>query len=474
MTYTALETGGRDGGGKRRPAPDVVVVGGGFAGLSAAVRLADAGRRVLVLEARARLGGRATAFVDRDTGELVDNGQHVMFGCYRETLAFLDLIGARDNVRIQPTLSLPFIAKDGRRSTLTAPAWPPPLHLLGGILRWTALPLRDRLAALRLAAPILRAKREPHRPDHEQAVAPSVREWLLAHGQTPAIIDTLWEPLAVAALNQPIDDAAAPPFVRVLAEMFGRDASAAALVLPTRPLDQMYAEPARAFIEARGGAVRTDALARIILGPDGPAAVEVRTTGRDASAQVVRIPARHVVAAVPWHALRNLLPDPPAVFAPAITAAAAIRSMPIVTVNLWYDRVVMQDPFVGLTGRTIQWIFDKRQVFGEQASHLSLVVSAAESLAPESREALIEIAARDVADALPGAAAARLVRATVVRERQATFSLSPGEPARPSNATVIPGFVLAGDWTDTGLPGTIESAVMSGRAAAGRLLGARG
>jgi hydroxysqualene dehydroxylase len=143
-----------------------------------------------------------------------------------------------------------------------------------------------------------------------------------------------------------------------------------------------------------------------------------------------------------------------------------MRAMPIVTVNLWYDRVVMDEPFVGLSGRIIQWIFDKRRVFGESSSHLSLVVSAAEALAPMSRDDLVAIASREVGEALPPAREAKLVRATVVREKQATFSLSPGQPQRPPNRTPLDGLLLAGDWTDTGLPSTIESAVQSGHAAA--------
>ena len=435
--------------------PFVIVIGAGFAGLSAAALLAERGVRVLVLDARPRLGGRATAFVDRDTGELVDNGQHVMFGCYRETLGFLDRIAAGAHVRTQPTLEIPFVAHDGRRTVLRCPAWlPAPLHLLAGILGWRGLSLADRLSALRLApALIARGSRTP-----DQTVA----QWLRAHGQREGIITALWEPLAVAALNQPIASAAAAPFARVLAEMFGPDRKAASLVLPARPLHEMYAEPARRFIERHGGEVRTGAPARIVANDTGVTGVEVRGE---------RIAASAIIAAVPWHALRTLFTTPPPALDGILAGASAMTSMPIVTVNLWYDRVVMEEAFVGLTGRTVQWVFDKRRVFGEQASHLSVVVSAADSLAPLTRDELVAIAVRDVAASLPGARTATLVRATVVREKQATFSLSPGQPARPSNHTAVPGLVLAGDWTDTGLPGTIESAVLSGHRAARAMLG---
>ena len=147
-------------------------------------------------------------------------------------------------------------------------------------------------------------------------------------------------------------------------------------------------------------------------------------------------------------------------------AASRMAAKPIVTVNLWYDRPVMDDGFVGLPERQMQWVFDKRQAFGERASHLSLVASGADALAGSDTPTLVALAAREVAQAIPGARAATLRRGTVVREKRATFSLAPGEPHRPGVATPIAGLVLAGDWIDTGLPGTIESAALAGHDAA--------
>jgi squalene-associated FAD-dependent desaturase len=443
--------------------PDVVVIGGGFAGLSAAASLTDAGARVLVLDARPQLGGRATAFTDRATGELVDNGQHVMFGCYRETLAFLARVGAMDHVRRERSLSVPFLDRRGRRSVLRCPSLPSPLHLLAGVLAWDALPWRDRLSALRMARPLRKARRElVERGRVTLDGDASVSAWLRAHGQGPMLTEWLWDPLAIAALNQSPDEARAEPFVRVLAEMFGPDADASALVLPTRPLHRMYAEPARELIESKGGAVRTNALARIVADDRRILGVEVRGE---------RIAAASVVAAVPWFGMRTLFGDVvPAPLADLVRGACAMESKAIVTVNLWYDASVMEEPFVGLPGRSMQWVFDKRLAFGGNASHLSLIASGADALASEQSAALVARAAREVEEAIPGARRATLLRGTVVRERQATFSLSPGQPSRPGTATAIKGLVLAGDWIDTGLPGTIESAVVSGHRAASALL----
>ena len=432
----------------------IAVIGAGFAGLSAAAFLAEQGRRVLVLDARPRLGGRATAFADRHTGEIVDNGQHVMFGCYGDTLAFLERVGALDNVRIQDALAIPFLDIDGRRTQLTCPPLPPPLHLLGGVLTWNALSLGDRLSALRLGPALLRARRRA--PDQRAAVE-TVADWLKRHGQRPRLIEWLWEPLAVAALNQSIVEATAEPFVRVLAEMFGPSRRASALVMPAKPLDEMYAAPARRFIESRNGEVRTDALARVVTAENRAVGVDVRGE---------RVETDAVISTVPWHQLRTLFHEVPAVLASTVRDATAMTSMPIVTVNLWYDRVVMADAFVGLPGRSMQWVFDKRRVFGEAASHLSLVSIAAATLSPKGNDELIALAAREVSASLPGAREARLIRGTVVREKHATFSLARGQPRRPATITPLANFYLAGDWTDTALPGTIESAVVSGHRAA--------
>jgi squalene-associated FAD-dependent desaturase len=435
---------------------DVVVIGAGFAGLSAATALAGRGARVLVLEARPRLGGRATAFQDRVSGEFVDNGQHVLFGCYHETFAFLRRIGAERHVQLQPSLEVPFITPAGALTRLRCPDLPAPLHLLAGVLEWDALPLRDRLNVLRLAGPLLRTSR----------TSGTVREWLIRFGQGQAIRDWLWEPLAIAALNQAPDEAAAEPFVRVLSEMFGGGPRAAAIGLPVQPLDRMYAEPARAYIEARGGDVRVNTPARVSeLSRDGSSVMTVEAGGS-------RIASANVVAAVPWFALGDLFAGcqaPPALGS-TLDAARRTPALPIVTVNLWYDRPVMDEPFVGLPASDIHWIFDKRVTLGGNASHLSIVTSAARTLAPLGNDELVALAAARVRDALPDGARARLIRGTVIRERRATFSVAPGAPPRPQVGTGLGNLFLASDWIDTGLPGTIESAVRAGHLAAAAIL----
>jgi hydroxysqualene dehydroxylase len=424
--------------------PDVVVVGGGFAGLSAAAALADRGARVLVLEARPSLGGRASSFTDPATGEPVDNGQHVVAGAYGETFEFLARVGTASGIQMQPGLALDVVDHDGVRRRFECPRLPSPLHLLAGLLRWPALTWSDRAAALRMAL-----RRSP-RPSE------TVREWLVSIGQTPRLITLLWEPLAVAALNQPIDAAAASSFAGVIDRILA-SRQASSLGLAVTPLSELYATPARIFIEARRGAVKTGRAA--VIGAWPAASLSVRSGDHE-------IWPSAVICAVPWYGLRAAFwPEPPPLAA-VFEAADATPASPIVTVNLWLDRPVTGAPFIGLPGRTMQWVFDKQQLFGESASHLSLVSSGAEAVVARSNDELVALALDELRSACSEAREAVVRRAVVVRERKATFSVAPGMPARPPVRTAIPGLFLAGDWIGNDLPATIEGAVISGHAAA--------
>jgi zeta-carotene desaturase len=316
-----------------------------------------------------------------------------------------------------------------------------------------------------MATPLRLARRElaPGANRIAASAGETVRSWLIRNGQTARLRELLWEPLALAALNQSAFHAAAPPFARVLAEMFGSDPKSAAIAVPSKPLNLMYAEPARTYIEQRGGTVRTGSPATVSIepgrSPHGPVvgAVTSGTEGWSADA---------VISTVPWFALAGLFEGDTAALRTTLDAARATAPSPIVTINLWFDRPLFDEPFVGLPGRDVQWVFDKRAAFGEGASHVCLVSSGASDLAARSNDALVEAADRELREAFASAREARLLRGTVIREPQATFSLAPGQPARPGTETAVAGLYLAGDWIATGLPATIEGAVRSGHRAA--------
>jgi squalene-associated FAD-dependent desaturase len=445
-------------------AADAVVIGAGAAGMAAATALAEAGARVIVVESARRLGGRASAFTDAATGERVDNGQHVIFGCYRETYRMLDRVGAGALAPLQTRLSLAMLDAEGRRFDLSCPNLPPPWHLLAGVLRWGALSWTDRFKALTVGRTIARARRAG-----AEAVAAgidpniTVSQWLRAAGQPERLCDWLWHPLTLAALNQPPDVAAAAAFVRVLGELFGPRAEDAAVGLSTVPLDELYAEPGKRYIETRGGAVLAGQPAAVAL-DDGGGVVGVETSRG-------LIHARAVVSTVPWFSFSSIWRGPaPVVLAPIADSAASMASSPIVTINVWVDGPVIDVPFVGLVNSPVHWIFDKRRIVGGRADHLAIVTSGADELAAAGNEAATAIAWEAVQRALPAARSRRVTRSVVVRERRATFSLAPGGPRRPGTRTPLARFFLAGDWTDTGLPATIEGAVLSGHRAAAAVL----
>ena len=426
-----------------------VVIGGGFAGLSAAVALADAGVQVQVLEARPTLGGRANTFRDPVSGERIDNGQHVLAGCYDETLAFLRRLGTIGRLHRPSTLHVPMIDSRGTRTELQCPALPSPLNLLAGVLGWDALTFAERWAILRVGRVL--QQREPPGPTE------TVREWLHRHGQSSRLCELLWEPLALATLNQPIDVAAAAMFVAVTSRMFGDGADRSALLVPAVPLDELYVIAAVEALAAAGCSISTNVKPRVICEDD--TLCGVRIGDRD-------VPIDAVICAVPWYALADVFVPAPVTLQPLLADASRLASSPIVTVNLWFDSWRSPDAMLGLPGRSFQWIFDRHRLLGGGQTHISLVSSGADAICSRPNDGLIGLALHELHDALPDARRATLRHAGVVRERRATFSLKPGGPPRPGTTTLIPRVFLAGDWIDTGLPATIESAVVSGHRAA--------
>jgi squalene-associated FAD-dependent desaturase len=428
----------------RTPTFDAAVIGGGVAGMSAATALAERGARVVLIEARRELGGRTSSFTDAATGETADNGQHILLGCYDEAFALLRRTGAASNLCLQDRLSMHIVDCDGRASRLRCPSLPSPAHLLGGLCRWDALDWRDRASALGVAV----------RP--APGPGETVAGWLRRLGQTTRLVELLWEPLALAALNQPIDVAAAAPFAEVLDRML-RERSDASIAVPAAPLRNLFAIPARTFLQARGGAVWVDSPARLMPRADGTLDLAIRGEP---------VGARTVIAAVEWHGLARLFPSRPKGLQPVFDAASGTPPAAILSAHLWLDRAVMTAPFVGLPGRPWQWIFDVGRHWRGRSSHLSLVASAADELAARDNDTLVEQALATVRDVLPAAREASVRQAIVVRERKATFSVAPGMPARPGHDTPWPGVFLAGDWIGNTLPATIEAAAASGHAAA--------
>ncbi|OYT72077.1 MAG: hypothetical protein CFK52_06190 [Chloracidobacterium sp. CP2_5A] len=433
---------------------DCIVIGGGFAGLSAATALAEQGARVLALERRPRLGGRAYSLRDETTGDAVDNGQHLMMGCYRETLRFLERIGSRHLARAFDAPRVDFLSPDGAAS-FVCPPLPAPFHMLAGLLRLGSLSLGDKLGTLRVGWSLRRAKRD-YRARYAEA---TVADWLRECRQSPRMRERFWDPLVIATLNEPPERAAATLLMRVLHQGFGGSFDDSKMVVSTVGLSELYVEQARRFLEARGGAVRLQSSVKALQVERGRFRGVALTNGESVAAEAC-------ISSAP--------PQDVAKYAGALAPTAAhLTSSPIVSVNLWFDRPIFDAPFVGLIGTTMQWAFDKRAFTTPTSGlrHLALVVSAARQIAHLPAKDLVSLALDDLRRVTSKVNSARLAHARVIKERQATFSATPAaEKLRPQHETSVEGFYLAGDWTDTGLPATIESAVVSGHACAARVL----
>jgi squalene-associated FAD-dependent desaturase len=446
----------------------IVVVGGGFAGLAAAIALQERRHQVTLLERRGVLGGRATSFPDAASGEDVDNGTHLMIAGYEATLDLVHRAGASDLLAVQDHLRIDYRDERGWTS-LDCPDLPAPWHLLAGLLP-LRLPWRSRWDVLRfgLAA---RAGRVPP--------GLTLAEWFTRTGQTEVTRRLLWDPLATAILNETPERAAAVLFREVFREAFLSRRDAARLVFLRAGYGRLH-ERLGGYLAARGGVIHRRALAQHVE-TDGGAVRAVRYVQRaetrdeirrGAASAPQRLEADAVVAAVPWSALPALV-DEGLRDRPPFADAAALRGSPIVSIELWLDRVVLDRPMAGLRGTEVEWVFDKGRLFGRPGppQHLAFIVSAAVRAAPRpnaelagaAEAALRRLFAKEMAEA-------RVLRSLVLREPEATFVCDPeAEGRRPGPDTPVKGLVLAGDWTATGLPATIEGAVRSGRTAAARL-----
>jgi zeta-carotene desaturase len=430
----------------------VVIVGGGLSGLAAAVDLSSRNLPVLLLEQKRSPGGRTFSFREPLTGETIDNGQHLLIAGYHRTLKFLETLGSRDRLWVQPRPEIVFHhpLKGFRR--LRLPRIPSPFHLAAGVLSCSLFSPRDRLAILK-AGFSLPAKG----PRQDDLATMTVSEWLGAAGQSVEARRSFWEPLAIAIMNETCDAASAEVFQSALREAFLGHWSNASLAVPKVGLSELLVEPAVDCIRRKGGEVRCSAdVVRIVASDQRITRVEMKD-GSDVEPEAV-------ILAVPSLKVAPLLPEPLRGDG-RYRDIASIPMSPILSLYLWYDRDWMSREHVGVIGKTVQWIFNRRKLCeqrGEYGGHLSLVISAARDLVNFSDDELIRLAVQDLVT-LYGPEAGKVRHGVVLRERRATLSLTPRvNRQRPGHVTPVRNLFVAGDWTATGYPATIEGAVVSG------------
>lgn len=433
----------------------VLIIGAGLAGLAATTTLAERGFAVTLIEARQRLGGRASSFTDTATGQILDTCQHVSMGCCTHFAHFCRTVGIAELLRTQPVLW--FLTPDRRMSRFRAGPLPAPLHLAGSFLRAHFLSCSEKM---RIAWGLFQLARAAGESD------PPFLDWLLRHRQTPRTISRFWGLVLTSALNETPERIGLRYARKVFVEGFLRHRKGYEIELPCVPLGRLYGAELQDWLSRYGVRLLLGQAARRLRIADGRVeGVELRT------GELLR--AEWYIAAVPFDRLLDLLPtewaEPNAHFG----TLRNLESSPITSVHLWYDRPLTQLPFVVLVDCLGQWVFAR----GETAAgehYVQVVVSASRQFRGLGHEEVQKRIVAELAHLFP-AAAATLLRARMVTEHAATFSVVPGvDRWRPGQATPLPNLFVAGDWTATGWPATMEGAVRSGYLAAQMLLARQG
>ncbi len=446
-------------------ASDVVILGGGIAGIAAALELLDAGRSVTLVESRNFLGGRAFSFTDTNTGVALDNGQHVIVGCCAEFIAFLDRLGVRDRWFLQERLRIPVFSRNGKRGDLAASRLPSPLHLLPSFLAYPHLSLSDKLRALWGMARARFTNR-----DALELEDVTFYQWLRGNGQPERAINNLWNLVVEPTLNDNVREVSAAMGLMIVQEGMLSSVSSGNLGYARGDLLASIGEPARRMLEERGATLLLGDAVRgleVSLEPKGGgecgsvAAVEL-ASGR-------RVVGGEFVSALPFSALLRLLP-PEVAGLEFFTRIGRLEWSPILNVHVQYDRPVMDLPFCALVDSPLQWVFNRNAIAGDPTGGGQLVtisVSAAWDFIGLPREELAPMFLAEMAAAFPAAGEASVLNVTVVKQREATFRCLPGAGRlRPDPVTPLSNLFLAGEWTNTGWPSTMEGAVRSGQQAA--------
>lgn len=446
-------------GAKLAMSSRVVVIGGGLAGLAATCALAERGLRVTLLESRPRLGGRATSFVDQHTGELIDNCQHVAMQCCTNYLDFCRRTGLADRLAPQPRLH--FIGDDCRPRDFSAVRLPAPLHLLPALRQLPDLTGTDRRQLSRAVRALCRTREFSDGP---------FSEWLRQQGQSPALCERFWQVILVSALSETLDRIDFGHARKVIVDGFLANREAWTVVIPTVPLHDLYGQQLSEWFGRRQVDVRLSTSVRQLVVADGRVVAAELRTGE-------RVTADAFVLAVPWHRFAGLAPAEVAAHKD-FAAVARIPSAPITGVHLWFDRPIMELPHAVLVNRLSQWVFNRQKLWtgGRTLSdagrhYYQVVISASRAVQGVPHSTILERVTDELADIWPAAASARRVHGRVVVEHRAVFSVKPGIDAlRPPQATALPNLQVAGDWTRTDWPATMEGAVRSGYLAAANLL----
>jgi hydroxysqualene dehydroxylase len=419
----------------------VCVIGGGLAGLTSAVYLSSHGYNVELFEASPKLGGRTYSLSNPVNGDKYDNGQHILMGCYEETLRLINIIGSHGKLDSQPSLAVNFIERGGRISTFKTSARGYPVNLLIGILRYDGLRIRDRLRAIDFFLDLLCSS-------EEDLTDLTAFEWLKMKNQSDRSIQSLWEIIITGALNTSARRASAEMFCRILKLIFFLGRNSSAILIPSTGLHDLFVAPSRAKIESKNGKIFTSEKLESIDFEDGKA-VSFSTTRRTVSGF------DYLILALPLYALGKIRMKG---LGFAISLPGLVYS-PILNLHLWLSRNPFGKKFYGLIGSDLQWLFN-------HGSYVSLTSSSAEKLIGLANGEIIEHFCTELGAYFPSFRPDYVIDSEVIKEKRATFipDISSNQ-SRKERIGLFQNLEFAGDWTDTGLPATIEGAVLSGKSA---------
>ncbi|HXT58137.1 MAG TPA: hydroxysqualene dehydroxylase HpnE [Pirellulales bacterium] len=448
--------------GEAGAAKRIAVVGGGLAGLAAAAALSGRGFEIELFEARRQLGGRAGSFRDPASGAWVDHCQHVSMGCCTNLADFCRRTGIADAFRRDAQLH--FFGPDGRQYAFAASRWlPPPLHLGPAFMRLGYLTLGERWA---VAHVLWKLARTSAADDERQ---PTIGQWLRQHGQSAAAIERFWAVVLVSALGEEVERASLAAARKVFIDGFMSAREAYEIEVPQIPLGELYGRRLETWLAGRGVKVSLGVAVEQVEGDASRACGVVLADGSHR-------PFDAVVVAVPWRRVREVFSEPILSALPELAGVEQIEAAPITGIHLWFDREITSLPHAVLVGKLSQWIFNRgRRPTGEGGPpgghYYQVVISASRNLAGRDRDDVLAEIVAELGSIWPAAQAASLLQARIVTEQAAVFSLRPGiERLRPSQQTPIANLALAGDWTRTGWPATMEGAVRSGYLAAEAIL----
>lgn len=442
-----------------REFPRVAIVGGGLAGLAAAAALVEAGCAVALFEARRQLGGRAASF-DDDSGVQIDYCQHVGMGCCTQLDYFCRATGVAGLFREDDTLH--FIAGDGQRVDFSAaPGMPAPLHLLPGLLRLDFLSFTDRVHAARLLMRM--ALWQPHPSERE----PTIAAWLADNRASAELTRRFFGTVLVSALGERLEAASLSAARQVFLDGFMRSSAAWKLRVPRVPLREVFDDRVGAWLQERGAVIQRSTPIQQVAVHDG------RLAGVAVNEQRLEFDA--CVVAVPWRRLPTLFAEDVVANWPQLTAASQLKGSPISSAHFRFDRPITPLPHAVLIDRLSQWVFNRGAMLAHEDStlryYLQVVISASQELAMRDKDDVLREIVADLQAAFPEAKTAVLLECRLVTDPNAVFSPSPGcDRNRLPQVTPVSGLFLAGDWTLTGWPATMEGAVRSGYLAAEALL----